>query len=76
MTFFGKSVPGSLNDLQTGINRLFEQVWHSGIATGPLDGQECAPFLEVIEKNDRYVIEMELPGACREDVQVNALRHN
>jgi HSP20 family protein len=71
MTLFGKEIPGSLTDLQTGINRLFEQVWHGGIRTGPFDGQDCAPPVDVIEKNDRYVVEMELPGAAREDIDVS-----
>lgn len=68
--FFSKNIPNSLNDLQSGINRLFEQVWHGGISTGPLDGQECAPCIEMIDKPDRYVIEAELPGLSREDVEV------
>ncbi len=71
MTLFGKEIPGSLTDLQTGINRLFEQVWHGGIRTGPFDGQDCAPPVDVIEKNDRYVVEVELPGAAREDIDVS-----
>ncbi len=70
MTFFGKDVSGPLSDLQTGINRLFEQVWHSGIRTGPFDGQDCAPLVDVIEKDDRYVVEIELPGVSCEDVDV------
>lgn len=71
MTLFGKDVPTSLDDLQDGINRLFGQVWHSGIQTGPFDGQDCAPPLDVIEKNECYVIEIELPGVAREDVEVS-----
>lgn len=67
---FSKGMPNSLNDLQAGINRLFEQVWHGGISTGPFDGQECAPPIEMIEKPDRYIIEAELPGISREDVEV------
>ncbi len=71
MTLFGKEIPGSLTDLQTGINRLFDQVWHGGIRTGPFDGQDCAPPVDVTEKNDRYLVEVELPGAAREDIDVS-----
>jgi len=56
MTLLGKESLGSISDLQTGINRLFEQLWHSGIRTGPFDGQDWAPPVEVLEKHDRYEI--------------------
>lgn len=71
MTFFGKDLSSPLGDLQAGINRLFDQVWHSGIQAGPFDGQDCAPPTDVIEKDDRYVVEVELPGISREDVDVS-----
>ena len=71
MAIFGRDVPGSLGELQAGINRLFEQVWHSGIRTGPFDGQDCAPAVDVVEKADRYVVEIELPGVSRQDIDVS-----
>ncbi len=71
MAIFGRDVPGSLGELQEGINRLFEQVWHSGIRTGPFDGQDCAPAVDVVEKDDRYVVEVELPGVARADIDVS-----
>jgi HSP20 family protein len=63
---------GSLEDLQDGINRLFEQVWHSGLKTRPFDGQDWAPAVEVVDKPDRYIIELELPGVKNEDLEVTA----
>lgn len=67
---FSKGAPWSLNDLQQGINTLFEQVWHSGIRTGPFDGQDWAPAMDVVEAVDRYVVEVELPGLTAADVEV------
>jgi HSP20 family protein len=63
---------GSLEDLQDGINRLFEQVWHSGLKTRPFDGQDWAPAVDVVDKPDRYIIELELPGVRNEDLEVTA----
>lgn len=71
MTFFGKDVPFSLGDLQSGINRMFDQVWHGGIKAGPFDGQDWAPPLDLIETNDRYIAEVELPGISLDDVEVS-----
>jgi HSP20 family protein len=71
MTLLGKESLGSISDLQTGINRLFEQLWHSGIRTGPFDGQDWAPPVEVLEKNDRYVVLAELAGVSAEDLEVS-----
>lgn len=66
---FGKET-FSLNDLQSGINNLFEQVWHSGIRTRPFDGQDWSPTIDVIDKYDCYVIDVELPGVNKEDVNL------
>ncbi len=68
---FAKEPGGVLNDLQSGINKLFAQVWHSGIRTGPFDGQDWAPVVDVVEKPDRYVVAIELPGVSGNDVDVS-----
>ncbi len=67
MNPFGKD---SLTDLQDGINRLFEQVWHGGLRTGPFDGQDWAPALDVLERYDGYVIEIEIAGIPLSDIEV------
>lgn len=73
MSPFGRPVTLSLTDLQHGINQLFDQVWHAGIRTGPFDGQDWAPPVDVMEKFDRFVIEVELPGLNHNDVEVTCL---
>lgn len=67
MNPFGKD---SLTDLQDGMNRLFEQVWHGGLRTGPFDGQDWAPAVDVLERYDCYVIEVEIAGIPLSDIEV------
>jgi HSP20 family protein len=54
-----------LEDLQEQLGRLFESVW-----TGAGDGQAWAPPVDVEETDDAWIIEAELPGVRREDVNV------
>jgi len=68
---FGKDVPVSIGDLQSEMNRVFDRFWHGGLATGPLDGQDWAPPLDVIEQEDRYVIRAEVPGLEAKDIEVS-----
>ncbi len=68
---FGKEMPLSLTDFQNEMNRLFERYWHGGISTGPLDGQDWAPALDVLEEEDRYVIRAEVPGLEARDIEVS-----
>ena len=44
----------SLGNLQDEMNKLFERLWHAGVAAGPFDGQKWAPFLDLHEYADRY----------------------
>lgn len=73
MTLFGKHVPASLGELQSSINRLFEQVWHSGIKTGPLDGQDWSPYIDAVERPDRFIIDVELPGVAPGDLDLTCV---
>jgi len=41
--------PLSISGLQDEFNRLLERVWHAGVSTGPLDGQDWAPVLARLE---------------------------
>ena len=60
----------SISDLQEGVNRLFNQVWHGGVNFGPLDGQEWAPILDLLEEPERFVIKAEVPGLDAADIEV------
>ncbi|HUU84807.1 MAG TPA: Hsp20/alpha crystallin family protein [Phycisphaerae bacterium] len=52
----------SLRDLQEEMNGLLARLWHTGVSTGPFDGQDWAPVMDVLEEDDRYVIRAEIPG--------------
>jgi HSP20 family protein len=67
---FRKDVPLSLTEIQDEINRMFDRFWHAGLATGPLDGQDWAPPLDVLEEPDRFVVTAEVPGLDTGDVEV------
>jgi HSP20 family protein len=68
---FRKDMPVTLGDVQNEVNRLFERLWHGGITTGPLDGQDWAPPLDVLDDQDRYVIRAEVPGLDVKDIEVS-----
>lgn len=66
-----KDLPGSLSELQAEMNNLFQRLWHAGLSTGPLDGQEWAPPLDVVEEADRFVVQAEVPGLEAADIEVS-----
>ncbi len=67
---FRKEGQFALSDLQDEINNLFGRVWHGGFSTGPFDGQEWAPAVDVLEENDRYVVRAEVPGLEAADISL------
>ena len=60
----------SLSGLQDEFNRLVERVWHAGVSTGPLDGQEWAPVLDMYEHEDRFVLYAEVPGIHPNEIDI------
>lgn len=65
--------PFNVQGVRNEIDRLLDRVWHLGLSTAPLDGQDWAPCLDLFEESDRYVIRAELPGMAAEDVSVEML---
>jgi len=59
--------------LQDEMNRVFDRVWHGGISTRPLDGQQWAPALDVYEYPDRFVVHVEVPGVDGNSVDVSCV---
>lgn len=59
--------------LQDEMNRVFDRVWHGGISTGPLDGQQWAPALDVYEYPDRFVVHVEVSGVDGNCVDVSCV---
>ncbi len=68
-----REIPFSLQDLRDEFDRFVDKVWHGGLQTAPLDGQDWAPRIDVIEEPDRYVLRVEVPGLTSEEVQVSIL---
>ncbi len=68
-----QDVQMSLGSLQDEMNRLFERVWHGGVSTGPFDGQEWAPCVDLYEQEDGYTLLVELPGVNGSDVELSYL---
>ncbi len=68
---FGKDIPLSLTEFQSEMNNLFERLWHSGVTAGPLDGQDWAPPVDVLEEETQYVIRAEVPGLEAKDIELS-----
>ena len=60
-----------LGSLREEMNKMFERVWHVGVSTAPLDGQQWAPAVDIYEYDDRYVLFAELPGLAAECIEVH-----
>lgn len=59
--------------LQDEMNRMFDRVWHGGISTPPLDGQQWAPAIDVYEYPDRFVVDVEVAGVDGNSVDVSCV---
>jgi HSP20 family protein len=66
----------SLSGLQDEMNRLIERVWHSGVSTGPFDGQEWAPVIDLYEHPDHYTLFAEIPGVDGNSVELSYIEQS
>ena len=60
----------SLGALQDEMNQVFDRVWHGGLSTRPFDGQKWAPAIDVYERDDLYIVQVEMSGVDAKDVEV------
>jgi len=67
---FRKEGPFGLRDLQDEINSMFAKLWHAGLSTGPFDGQDWAPVVDVFEEPDRFVVRAEVPGLDASEIEL------
>ncbi len=69
---YGPDMRVSVSDLQDEFNNVFNRLWHGGVNTGPLDGQDWAPRIDLIDEPDQFVVRAEVPGISpgRIDVSV------
>ena len=66
-------IPFSVQEMREEFERLLDRVWHGGLSTAPLDGQDWAPRLDVYEHSDHYQVRVEIPGLTADDVEVSIL---
>ena len=66
-----KDLPSSLSELQADMNNLFQRFWHGGLSAGPFDGQEWAPPVDVVEDDNQFVVQAEVPGLDAADIDVS-----
>lgn len=65
----------SLGNLQDEMNRLFQRTWHTGLSTGPLDGQQWAPLIDLYEHENHYTLYAELAGVDPGAIEVTHVGH-
>lgn len=65
----------SLGNLQDEMNRLFQRAWHAGLSTGPLDGQQWAPLIDLFEHDNHYTLFAELAGVDAGAIEVTHVGH-
>ncbi len=70
---FPSDLPFSVQEIRNEFDRLLDRVWHGGLSTAPLDGQDWAPPLDVYEHPDRFQVRVEMAGVAAEDVDVSIL---
>jgi len=59
-----------LNQLQRGVNRLFETSRFGEEETGGLATSDWAPAVDIKEEADRFVIQADLPGVDPKDIEI------
>jgi HSP20 family protein len=72
---FPPPMPFSFQDVRNEFDRLLDRVWHVGLNTAPLDGQDWAPAIDVIEETGAFRVRVELPGMSAEEVDVSILKN-
>lgn len=68
---YGPDVRVSVSDLQDEFNNMFSRFWHGGLVTGPLDGQDWAPQIDLIDEPDQFIIRAEVPGVAGGQIDVS-----
>lgn len=70
---FQGDIPMSLQGVRNEFDRLLDRVWHGGLSTAPLDGQDWAPSIDVVEGPEAYNLRLEAPGMTAEEIDVSIL---
>ena len=70
---FARDLPSSMQDVRNEFDRWLDRLWHSGWTTAPLDGQDWAPRVDVVDEADCFRLRAEVPGLTAEDVELSFL---
>ncbi len=70
---FPSDPPLFMQNMRQEFDRLLDRVWHGGLSTAPLDGQDWAPAVDVVDSPDEYRIRVEVAGMSAEEVDVSIL---
>jgi HSP20 family protein len=74
MAVIPKDLPEFVIEFQQRLNELFERLFT--LEKKGLPGErEVAPAVDCFETVDQYMIEIELPGFCREDLTLGVFRN-
>jgi HSP20 family protein len=68
---FAGDIPLSVEGIRREFDQLLDRVWHGGLSTAPLDGQDWAPSIDVAESSEAYEVRVEVPGLGPDDVEVS-----
>lgn len=60
-----------ISDLNREMNRLFDSFFRGEVADDGTIGSTWSPAVDILEKEDSYVLEAELPGLKKEDVKIS-----
>lgn len=72
---FQGDIPMSLQGVRDEFDRLLDRVWHGGLSTAPLDGQDWAPAIDFVETPESYEVRVEVPGLAAEEIDVSILQN-
>ena len=67
-----KREPGLLGAVEPFLfDRLLDPIWPGGRMQSRFDDGPMAPRIDIVEKDDAYVVDADLPGMTKDDIDVS-----
>lgn len=60
----------SVDDLQREMSQFLNKLYHAGVRTGPLDGQDWSPTVDIINQPEAIIVRAEVSGCTVHDIEV------